>query len=439
MRFSPRAAFAWLVAACALAGLGLVDLWLGEFTGPDWTRLTWAVATSAVALCAAWPGSRWVAWIAAAQALGAVVTWWVTRDDRTVELPFTLSATAAMLGVLGLLAWRGEPRGTVFAVPTLTASVLVQPLRGDLGDLRPIVGVLVLSLGVAVVVTAGLAARLTAAARTRQAERARAAQRAEFARDLHDFVAHHVTGMVVQAQGAAAVAGTRPDLVLPALREIERAGTEAVDAMRRVVGLLRAPDNDTDGADEAPGVAEVPTLVERFRRTSGLPGALDLRGPFTDVAPLSSTAAYRVVMEALTNARRHAHGATAVDVAVRRAGAHLEVRVTDDGRPAPDHRTGFGLRGLRERVTAAGGDLSAGPTRRGWTVEARLPVGTAAPGTAARGDTAPETATPGAAAAESAAPGTAAPETAAPGTTAPETATPGTAAPGTAAPGTAAR
>ncbi|MFC5054059.1 sensor histidine kinase [Saccharothrix xinjiangensis] len=383
MRFSPRAAFAWLVVACALAGLGLVDVWLGEFNGPDWTRLTWAVATSVVALCAAWPGSRWVSWLAGAQALGAAGTWWATRDDPSVDLPFTLSATAALLCGLGLLAWRGDPLGTVLAVPALTVSVLVQPLRGELDGLRPIVGVLVLALGVAVAVTAGLAARLTADTRERQAERARVAQRAEFARDLHDFVAHHVTGMVVQAQGAAAVAGTRPDLVLPALREIERAGTEAVDAMRRVVGLLRTPSsNNTDSddtadtdTDDAPGVTEVPTLVERFRRTSGLPGDLDLRGPFTDVAPMSSTAAYRVVMEALTNARRHAHGATAVDVAVRRTGATLEVRVTDDGRPAPDHPTGFGLRGLRERVTAAGGELSAGPTPRGWAVEASLPVG----------------------------------------------------------------
>ncbi|MGM1065122.1 sensor histidine kinase, partial [Saccharothrix sp. Mg75] len=290
-------------------------------------------------------------------------------------LPFTLSATAALLGVLGVLVWRGEPRWTAVAAPVLAVSVLVQPLRGDVGDLRTTVGVLVLALGVAVAAAAGLVARLTTAARARELERARAAQRAEFARDLHDLVAHHVAGIVVHAQGAAAVAGTDPGLVLPALREIERAGTEAVDAMRRAVGLLR----DT-GADGAPGVAEVPALVERFRRSSGLPGALDVRGPFADVPPGTSAAVHRVVMEALTNAREHARGATAVDVAVRRTADLVEVRVTDDGRPAAHPTThrpgGFGLRGLRERVTAAGGTLSAGPgPHGGWAVEARLPVG----------------------------------------------------------------
>ncbi|GGP73744.1 hypothetical protein GCM10010185_53950 [Saccharothrix coeruleofusca] len=351
--------------------MGVVDLWLGEFSGQGNTRLPWAVAMVAVALCAGWPGPRGLPALAAAQAACAAGMWWTTRHDQTVEMPFTLSATAAALGVLALLVWRGEPRWTALAAPVLAVSVLAQPLRGDAEDLRTTVGVLVLALGVAVAVTAGLVARSATVARTRQVERARAAQRAEFARDLHDFVAHHVAGIVVHAQGAAAVARTDPELVLSALREIEHAGTEAVDAMRRMVGLLR------DAADDrAPGVVEVPTLVESFRRTSGLLVGLDVRGPFTDVRPDTSAAAYRVVMEALTNARKHAHGASAVEVSVHRTGGHLEVRVIDNGRPAPEHSGGFGLRGLRERVVAAGGTLSAGPApREGWAVEASLPVG----------------------------------------------------------------
>lgn len=370
MRFFVRTAVPWLAAACAFVALGLVDLWLGEFSGQDNVRLPWAVAAVAVALCAGWPGPRGLPALAAAQAACATGMWWATRHDQSVEMPFTLSATTAMLGVLGLLVWRGQFRWTAVAAPVLALSVLVQPLRGDVEDLRTAVGVLVLALGIGVAVTAGLAARLTAATRRRQVDRARAAQRAEFARDLHDFVAHHVTGIVVHAQGAAAVAATRPDLVLPALHEIERAGTEAVDAMRRAVGLLR-----DSGDDLVPGVTEVPALVERFRRTSGLLGELDVRGPFTDVHPSTSTAAYRVVMEALTNARKHARGATAVDVSVHRTTGHVEIRVTDNGRSVPDHPGGFGLRGLRERVTAAGGTLSAGPAPHGgWAVRASLPV-----------------------------------------------------------------
>ncbi|WP_367129276.1 sensor histidine kinase [Saccharothrix sp. HUAS TT1] len=370
MRFFLRTAVPWLAAACALAALGLVDLWLGGFSGQGNVRLPWAVAAVAVALCAGWPGPRGLPALAVAQAACAAGTGWAARHDQAAEMPFTLSTTAASLGVLGLLVWRGESRWTVVAAPALAVSVLAQPLWGDVEGLRAAIGVLVSALGVAVAVAAGLVARLTAAARTRRLERARAAQRAEFARDLHDFVAHHVTGIVVHAQGAAAVARANPELVLPALREIERAGTEAVDAMRRAVGLLR----DT-GDDQAPGVAEVAELVERFRRSSGLLCALDVRGPFADVPLAASTAAYRVVMEALTNARKHAHDATAVDVSVHRTGDHLLVRVTDDGRSTPGHSGGFGLRGLRERVTAAGGTLSAGPTSHGgWAVEAVLPA-----------------------------------------------------------------
>ncbi|QFZ16984.1 sensor histidine kinase [Saccharothrix syringae] len=364
---STPTAVLWLVTACALATLGLVDLWLGEFSGADGpARLSWAVAACAVALR---PGRPHVP--AVLQALGAAVAWWATRHDPTVGLPFTLSATAALLTTLGLLVWRENPRWAAFTAPPLAAAVLLQPLRGDLDGPRPLVGVLVLALGVAVATSAGLAVRHTAAARTRQAERARAAQRAEFARDLHDFVAHHVTGMVVRAQGAAAVAPTHPELVLPALREIERAGVEAVDAMRRAVGLLRRPEDDP-----APGIPEIPDLVERFRRTAPFPTTLTVHGPFTDTHPTTSAAAYRVVMEALTNARKHAHDATAVTVSVHRTDTHVEVRVTDDGHPRTAPSTGFGLLGLRERVTAAGGTMTAGPTPDGgWAVEATLPAG----------------------------------------------------------------
>ncbi|MBY8848515.1 histidine kinase dimerization/phosphoacceptor domain-containing protein [Saccharothrix sp. MB29] len=273
MRSFLRAAVLRLAAACALAALGLVDLWLGEFSGQGGARLPWAVAAVAVALCADRPGPRGLPVLAVAQAAGAAGAWWSTRHDQTAGMPFTLSAIAALLGVLGLLTWRGDPRWTAVTAPVLAVSVLVQPLRGDGGDLRTAVGVLVLALGVALAAAAGLAARLTATARTRQLERARAAQRAEFARDLHDFVAHHVTGIVVHAQGAGARAG-RTRTGAAALREIERAGTEASTPC--AARWVRDADDD-----QAPGLTGCPPWwnASAARRASPVDWTCGARSP----------------------------------------------------------------------------------------------------------------------------------------------------------------
>ncbi len=174
----------------------------------------------------------------------------------------------------------------------------------------------------------------------------RSAERMELARELHDVVAHHVTGIVAAAQAAAVVTRSSPDDVDRALTQIETAGSEALTAMRRMVGVLRG----TDGA-RAPGaeLREVSTLVERFdpqRRFVRLTIAPGLQHA---VLPAGVAATgYRVVQEALTNVRRHAPEATAVEVDVRIRAAALTVWVRNDGVPALPHtprggRSGFGL------------------------------------------------------------------------------------------------
>ncbi len=216
------------------------------------------------------------------------------------------------------------------------------------------------------------------AARVRRAVReARRDQQLELARDLHDFVAHDVSAIVVQAQAARFVADGDPGRALPALERIEAAGLSALASMDRTVHALRAAAGGPTAP--APGLDGLPELVERFEGAvleagPGAPGGLSRE---------AQAAAYRVAVEALTNVRRHAPGARAVRVALRRAGAGTELTVSNSA-PARGARSllgrrrqggGTGLAGLRERVEAAGGTLGAGPDGAGgWRVRAVFPA-----------------------------------------------------------------
>ncbi|MGW6978018.1 sensor histidine kinase [Streptomyces sp. NPDC054932] len=215
------------------------------------------------------------------------------------------------------------------------------------------------------------------AARMRQAVRdARRDQQLELARDLHDFVAHDVSAIVVQAQAARFVAAQDPGQAVRALERIESAGLSALASMDRTVHALQ----EAAGGPTAPvpGLAQLPELVARFEG-----GALD-----SDPAALeglsreADTTAYRVAVEALTNVRRHAPGAAEVRVAVRRAGAGVELSVANSAAPrgaggllTRRRRGGTGLAGLRGRVEAAGGTLRAGAAEGGgWRVCAVFPA-----------------------------------------------------------------
>jgi signal transduction histidine kinase len=206
-------------------------------------------------------------------------------------------------------------------------------------------------------------------------EEVRQAERLELAREMHDFVAHHVTGMVVLAQ-AAQVTNTDPK---QAFADIEEAGLAALTSMRRMVKMLR---NDDGGAGTNPlgDLAQIEDLVERFNRDGTDATCFispELAG--SSVAPEIAATAHRIVREALTNVRKHARGATRVRVVVAAAsGNGLEVSVRDDGRAArgrlAESGAGMGLLGLGERIEAVGGQLRA-QTRPegGWETAAWLP------------------------------------------------------------------
>jgi signal transduction histidine kinase len=205
----------------------------------------------------------------------------------------------------------------------------------------------------------------------------RRSERLELARELHDMVAHHITGIVVQAQAARTVGEGRPEAVLPALDAIATAGGDALTAMRRLVGVLRADDE----ASRSPGtsLADLWTLVQNFS-ASGPKVVFDI-GPGVSeahVPPEVLTTLHRVLQESLTNVRRHAPGADWVEADLRLHSGGVRLRVRNFG-SATDPRLsrlggGFGLVGMAERVEALGGRLTAGPTPEGaWEVCAVFP------------------------------------------------------------------
>lgn len=217
---------------------------------------------------------------------------------------------------------------------------------------------------------------------------ARREQRLEVARDLHDFVAHEVTGIVLEAQAAQLGEDGGPVEHRALLHRIEQAGLRALDSMDRTVATLREGDGRTG---EPPptrphGLADLPELLDRFGSMAAAEVTLSLEDEVAGaLSREAEDTAYRVVLEALTNVRRHAPRAGRVEVrAARSTDGAVEVSVTD-GAPAgalpraprePGGRPGggTGLAALAERVGAVGGVLEAGPYGQGWRVSCRLPL-----------------------------------------------------------------
>lgn len=229
-----------------------------------------------------------------------------------------------------------------------------------------------------VALCAGLWLRLSDHRRSGAAEAVRRGERIKLARELHDVTAHHITGIVLQAQGARIAARKDPAALDAMLVEIERAGTDALAATRRVVGLLRDTE---DAAGTSAGPEQLTELVRRFARRGDGPAVhLDLAaGDAGCWPPEVSSTVYRIVQESLTNIARHArHAGSATVSVVRDPEGAVTVRIEDDAPPAGTrhpHRGGYGLAGMRERVEALGGSLSAGPgAERGWSVRATLPA-----------------------------------------------------------------
>ena len=207
-------------------------------------------------------------------------------------------------------------------------------------------------------------------------ERARSAvaeERARIARELHDVVGHSVSVMTVQASGVRRLLRPDQEREREALLIVERTGREALAEMRRMVGVLRRPE-------EAPALAPQPSLEHLDRlveqaREAGLPVDLRIEGEARELPAGVDLTAYRLVQEGLTNALKHAR-ATRAEVLVSYRDGALEVTVSDNGTGVGNvDGSGHGLVGMRERVSVYGGELQAGPQPGGgYRLRATLPV-----------------------------------------------------------------
>ncbi|GAB3703753.1 histidine kinase [Amycolatopsis oliviviridis] len=243
-----------------------------------------------------------------------------------------------------------------------------------------IAGLLLLGISVAV----GLALRSRDSERTQVIQSAitdaQTSERMALARELHDVVAHHVTGIVVQAQAAKMMGEKNPQVAVEAMGRIEDAGVEALAAMRRLVRSMRgdAPAGSSEFSEQATTdlAADLRSLIERSNH--GVKTSMKLELP-PNVPHEVGRSALRLVQESLTNIGKHAAGAKEALVIAEVTEAELHLQVTDDGRE-PQRRPaggsgGYGLIGMRERVALLHGRLSAGRAPGGgWRVEAWLPL-----------------------------------------------------------------
>ena len=208
-----------------------------------------------------------------------------------------------------------------------------------------------------------------------RAQRARTAmteERTRIAAELHDAIAHALSGMVIQAAAAKRLAATDPENARAALGAVEDSGREALDEMRRMLGVLRREDAEI-ALDPQPGLGQLAALARRSGE-AGLPVEVEVGGSVAALAPGVDLTAYRVVQEALYSAVQG--DARSARVEVRYGPDRLDIRVDDDG---GERGGGASLLGVRERLAIYGGELVVdGRPGAGHAVRARIPIGAAA-------------------------------------------------------------
>jgi len=207
-----------------------------------------------------------------------------------------------------------------------------------------------------------------------EARRAVVEERTRIARELHDVVAHQVSLMTVQAGAAKTVAAEDPECASQAMEAVEKAGHQALDELRHLLGVLR-PEAEIDGLGPQPGLADVPGLVDQLR-AAGLDVSLTMVGVQTHLPARVDLSAFRIVQEALTNVLKHAGPSARTEVRLRTDNQGIAIEILDDGHGATIlPGSGHGILGMRERALLLGGSLDAGPRPGGgFQVVARLPI-----------------------------------------------------------------
>ncbi|MBM7518076.1 sensor histidine kinase [Nocardioides nitrophenolicus] len=329
-RRHPVAVFAAVAAATAVQPL------LNDH--PLWSQFAFPVAVYSVARYA---GPRWAVAALGTGLLGAGIAAvdWLHGFGANLLTVENITAYSVTIGLFVVVAWT---LGTLGRTRQAYVDALVE--RGERLERESV----------------------------QQAALAAIEERHRIAREMHDVVAHGLTTIVVQAEGARAAAVHDPAVTGPALGTIASTGREAIAELRRMLGLLRAEEAPTV---PQPRLADLPALLDEAR-AAGMPVEARL-APVPAVSDGVALTTYRIVQEALSNVRKHAGPGARAAVAVGVDGDAIVVEVSDDGRGAAAHDDGrgLGLAGMRERVAAHDGTLVTGPAPGGgFTVCARIPL-----------------------------------------------------------------
>jgi signal transduction histidine kinase len=374
-------------AACLIvSGFVLAPLY-GSFTVSAFL----AMATAVLMLGRATrPMLSWSAAVAAGVSVAASAVGFALsppRDLGGVDVLGYAEMATLMVIAGGLARWAPVRRAVVLgiAIEVAVVAIVLRMIEADtsVSAAAAAIACVNFSLGTVAGVVIGGYLRLLDERRMRSVTEAERDQRLQLAQDLHDFVAHEVGAIVAQAQAGQLIATRDPELAVATFERVERAGLRALSSMDKAVDALARGRRPADRTPP-PALDELAGLAARFSAEGQADVVLDI-DPDLDLQPQTAGTAYRIVVEALTNVRRHAPGATRVEVRLRRTPeGSLNVAVTDDGRGAPcagrgggraEGRVGGrGLAGLAERVHAVHGSLTAGPDDKGWQVSATLPA-----------------------------------------------------------------
>ncbi|RBQ19086.1 sensor histidine kinase [Spongiactinospora rosea] len=344
----------------------------------------------------AWPYGFGLALVAAAAVparrrwpVGAsVVVLAATLAYFALGNPMNPMVLAYMVMLYTLAEVRGIAVSAVFVVAVVAGLVWSESAEDSQGDIFRAVGWLLTAAA------AGAVARQRNSTIAQAERRARAEERLRIARDLHDALGHRLSLINVQAAAALHRLGEHPERAESALAAIKEASREALGDLRATLGMLRQADERAPtgpppavapatleaaevGGAERPGMAALDRLIAGARET-GLAVRLRVecgRAAVPALAPEVDQAVYRIVQEALTNVTRHSGaGSAAVEIEFDDGSGQVTVRVDDDGSAVPGP-PGHGIRGMRERAAALGGELATGPLAGGgFGVSARLPV-----------------------------------------------------------------
>jgi len=328
---------------------------------------------------------------AVAVALAFTLPWRRAHPMAVIVVAFgtlaVIDGAAAMMGVgpvgldaqvyvlllaYSLLRWgAGREAGAGLAAMLATYTLNIVVITSEVTGFGEAIAALAFLLFPAAL---GASVRFRANSRFREIDQVKLREREQLARELHDTVAHHVSGIAIQAQAGRTLAASNPKAAVEALTVIEGAASRTLADMRLMVGVLRA--------GEKPSLAPPPRVGDIQRLTEGgsdsLPVEVRLSGDLGDLRPSVEAAVYRIAQESITNARRHARHATGIAVSIAGTDGRVYVTVSDDGDSRPGgggSSSGYGLVGMTERASLLGGTLNAGPgPHRGWTVTASLPL-----------------------------------------------------------------